>query len=178
MVCFTKLAIKWPALMRSWEDVEKVLPQIRAELDKGRLAYKIKMISIVVLIISLCISKWLFQWHHDHLMFLLSAEFLLSTIAEISKHTSCRSIEDPMKRLIVAQLPHVFLCTNYNTFKALVAKSINILATFVWSYTDLFLMIISVGISSCFKQINDSLMLHKEKVRRIFEKKKQTKYRS
>lgn len=69
-----------------------------------------------------------------------------------------------MKRLIISQLPHVFVCMNYNTIKGLIAKGINVLATFMWNYTDLFLIIISIGLSSLFKQINDSLRLNKNKV--------------
>lgn len=88
----------------------------------------------------------------------------MSVAAEFSKHQTCRSIEDPMKRFIVAQLPHVFVCTSYSRVKGIIAKIINILATFMWSYMDLFLMIISVGLSSLFKQINGSLVANKNKV--------------
>lgn len=69
-----------------------------------------------------------------------------------------------MKRLIVAQLPHVFKCISYDTTKGLIAKAINVVATFMWNYTDLFLIIISIGLSSLFKQINDSLEENKNKV--------------
>lgn len=163
MVCFAKLASKWPELMRSWEEVEKSLPSLNMSVTtKGQLAYKIKMISSTVMVMSLCNEDT-----KRPLVFLtnfFSGEHLLSITAEFTKHTSCRSIEDPVKRLIIAQLPHVFSCTNYNTTKGLIAKIINIIATFMWNYTDLFLMIISVGLSSLFNRINDSLMLNKNKV--------------
>lgn len=146
MICFAKLASKWPELMQSWEDVERNLLTLRKPtINKGRLAYKIKIISAVVMGLSL-------------------AEHLLSITTEFTKHQTCRSIEDPMKKLIVSQLPHVFVCTNYSAIKGLIAKAVSVLATFMWSYTDLFLMIVSVGLSSLFKQINANLNLNKHKV--------------
>ncbi|KAJ6635417.1 Gustatory receptor for sugar taste 64f, partial [Pseudolycoriella hygida] len=131
MVCFAKLAMNWPELMQSWENVEKNLPLLsKPTRNKGQLA----------------------------------REHLLSTAAIFAKHQTCRSIEDPLKKVIVTQLPHVFVYYRYSVIKGLIAKAINILATFIWSYTDLFLMLISVGLSSLFKQINDSLIFHKNKV--------------
>lgn len=37
-------------------------------------------------------------------------------------------------------------------------KFLNIIATFAWSYTDLFVIIISIGLASKFKQINEDLI--------------------
>lgn len=85
-------------------------------------------------------------------------EHLLSVASELTKQKTCRSFDDPLKRLIVGQVPHIFAYIKYNTFTGLVAKVINVLATFMWSYTDLFVMILSVGLSSLFKQINESLI--------------------
>lgn len=166
MICFAKLASKWPELMKSWEDVERNLPLLtKRVINKGQLAFKIQMISTVVIVTSLC-NNWNKNERKKSLPFLLyvTGEHLLSIAAEFTKHHTCRSIEDPIKRLIVAQLPHVFSYISYSPVKGMIAKIINILATFMWSYTDLFLMIISVGLSSLFRQINESLMLNKNKV--------------
>lgn len=36
-------------------------------------------------------------------------------------------------------------------------KFLNIIATFAWSYTDLFVIVISIGLASKFEQINNDL---------------------
>lgn len=45
----------------------------------------------------------------------------------------------------------------------MLAKFLNIIATFAWSYTDLFVILISIGLASKFKQINEDLMEVKDK---------------
>lgn len=54
MICFAKLASKWPELMRTWEDVEESLPALQmSTIKKGELAYKIRVISTLILTLSL-----------------------------------------------------------------------------------------------------------------------------
>ncbi|XP_037048444.1 uncharacterized protein LOC119082852 [Bradysia coprophila] len=155
MICFTKMAINWPELMQSWENVEKnILMLTKPIADNGKLANKIRIISTVVLITSLC-------------------EHLMSIASELTKQDTCRSINDPLKRLIVGQLPHVFACIKYDIFKGLCAKTVNLLATFMWSYTDLFVMILSVGLSSLFKRINESLIANKEMTENLWTQHRQ-----
>lgn len=55
MICFMKLAISWPKLMEAWENVERNLAMLTKPVaNKGKLAYKIRIISIIVLLTSLC----------------------------------------------------------------------------------------------------------------------------
>lgn len=53
MICFGHLATKWPALMLKWENVEKQLPRYKTQNEKRQLAYRIKMLTIVVMLLSL-----------------------------------------------------------------------------------------------------------------------------
>lgn len=52
-ICFGWLAIQWPSLMAKWERVEQMLPPLSCQMAKSRLARKIKMITIVVMTLSL-----------------------------------------------------------------------------------------------------------------------------
>lgn len=61
----------------------------------------------------------------------------------------------------MAQLSQLFYFTSFSPAKAFVGKLLNVVSTFLWSFTDLFVMVVSLGLSSRFKQINDSLMRHK-----------------
>lgn len=53
MLSFCRLGQKWPRLMQQWEAVEQQLPRFHTQLERGRLAYDIKMIAIVMLTLSL-----------------------------------------------------------------------------------------------------------------------------
>lgn len=53
ILCFLELATKWPAIMVKWYEVEKFLPQLKYQLDKQKLAYEVKMISLIILSLSM-----------------------------------------------------------------------------------------------------------------------------
>jgi gustatory receptor len=63
VLCFLELAQKWPQLMAKWYSVEKFLPQIRSQFEKQRMAYQIRMVSLVILFSSL--SKFVPIFPHD-----------------------------------------------------------------------------------------------------------------
>lgn len=52
-LCFLELARKWPRLMMRWHEVEKFLPQLKYQMDKQKMAYQIKMVSLLILSISM-----------------------------------------------------------------------------------------------------------------------------
>lgn len=51
--CFLELAAKWPNLMMKWNEVEKFLPKLQYQMDKQKLAFRIKMVSVLILFISM-----------------------------------------------------------------------------------------------------------------------------
>lgn len=57
----------------------------------------------------------------------------------------------------------LFHITDYSLLKGILGKMVNILATFAWSFMDLFVMLISVGLSSRFELINTMLFRAKGK---------------
>lgn len=70
---------------------------------------------------------------------------------------NCLNQEDPIKELLKASASEMFVFIEFSYWSALLGKFLNISATFVWNYMDLFVMMISLGFSSRFKQINDDL---------------------
>lgn len=66
-----------------------------------------------------------------------------------------------MKLILSTVILKSFFC--FVTLHCLL-QFINITATFVWSFCDLFVIIISVGLATRFKQINDSMLMNKGKV--------------
>lgn len=90
------------------------------------------------------------------------AEHMLNTISIIRSATICsRSDADRFKDFFMAQLSQLFYFTSYSPFNVFIGKSLNVISTFVWTFMDLFVILISVGLSTRFKQINDSLLRHK-----------------
>lgn len=60
LVCFFQLARKWPNLMMQWQAVEAQLPELNSEAERQSLAKQIKMISIVVMTLSLSASLYIY----------------------------------------------------------------------------------------------------------------------
>lgn len=50
---FLELARKWPSLMIKWDELENVMPKYKYQLDKQKMAYEIKMVSFMILFISM-----------------------------------------------------------------------------------------------------------------------------
>lgn len=68
---------------------------------------------------------------------------------------------------------------NYNPIIAWIGKAQNVLLTFAWNFVDVFLMIMGVGLSSKFKQVNDHLHRHKhENKPQSFWERTRIQYRS
>lgn len=154
--------------MKQWEAVEKELPQLKTQFEKQRLHNHIKMISIIILTLSLSKHKTQVQVYGAILIFIwiqLIAENLLSNISSIQKSNNCMKTADPIENVLLEQFPHIFYFTSFSPIKAILGKFVNVLATFTWTYMDLFIMVISVGLVTRFQQINNSLMEHKGQVR-------------
>lgn len=75
---------------------------------------------------------------------------------------------EPLIELFQTQIPMVFTLTELTWWKAILSKWFNIVVTFAWSFMDLFVMLVSVGLASQFKQINADLQLVKGRVN-LFE---------
>lgn len=154
--------------MKQWVAVEEQLPKFKTQFEKQRLHKHIKMISIIILTLSLSTDKYRLKMdpYVNKFCYKLSlAENLLSNISGIQKANSCMKTSDPIKNLFMDQFSYIFYFVNYSPTKAIFGKFVNIVATFTWTYMDLFIMIISVGLVSRFQQINNSLMEHKGQVR-------------
>lgn len=144
MFQFGILARRWPELMQHWESIEAAMPKFRNQNEKRKLAIHLKMLAFFVLMSSL-------------------VEHVLSSISSYHDYKQCQRHEqtDPIKEYILPQLSHLFTFVPYSPWTAIFGKCINIIATFCWSYMDLFIIMISAGLSSRFRQINDELQRSK-----------------
>lgn len=91
------------------------------------------------------------------ILFLNKVDYVLSNIVIVYSVHRCFPSKDPVEEFFKDHLSQLFEFTPYALWKAILGKWINVVATFLWSYMELFVMIISFGISTRFKQINDDL---------------------
>lgn len=90
-------------------------------------------------------------------LFISVVEHILNIISIVYYSTNCLNQKEPVKEFFKVQLSQLFTFVAYSGWVAFFGKIVNIIATFSWSYSDLFVMMISVGISTRFKQINEDL---------------------
>ncbi|XP_055550361.1 gustatory receptor for sugar taste 64f-like [Wyeomyia smithii] len=160
LFCFIRVAQKWPALMCKWYQAEQQLPQSSNILERGALAKKIQLLSMGVLTMSL-------------------SEHLLSIIAAVYYTPNCPEIPDPLDKFFKTNFIFIFHYFSYNKISGFMVKFINAISTFVWSYIDLFVVIISIGLSHTFQRINEYLMKHKrEKMTEQFWAEQRQNYRN
>lgn len=88
---------------------------------------------------------------------------MLSTISTVYWTIDCprRKDSDYIRDFFMAQLNQLFYFTSYSPAKSFFGKILNVVSTFLWTFADLFVIVVSLGLSSRFKQINDSLLQHK-----------------
>lgn len=84
-------------------------------------------------------------------------EHTLHIISIAHYSQTCLKTKEPIKEFFESQLSQLFTFFPFSPWLAFFGKLVNIISTFAWSFMDLFLMMVSVGLSSRFKQINDDL---------------------
>ena len=146
--CFFILATNWPDLMILWHDVEKKLPPYRSKSEKCHLRARMRNIVAIILMLSLI-------------------EHILSIISALAIVVDCPRIKNIMKAYYVKSFPQVFSFLPYSTAFGIYIKFIHVTSTFMWTFTDLFIMMISCGLSEKFKLINERMLEDKGKVSEI-----------
>lgn len=142
--CFLRLAKSWPSIMAKWHEVEKKLPQMETE-RKQRLCSRIRRTAAVILTLS-------------------AIEHILSIISSFAVVHDCPRIKNVLQAYYVHNFPQIFTFFKYSHALGVYVKFIHVTSTFVWSYTDLFIMMVSCGLSSMFHQINQRMLKDKGKV--------------
>ncbi|XP_075162534.1 gustatory receptor for sugar taste 64f-like [Haematobia irritans] len=146
IVCLSalQLARKWPSLMMEWHNIESDLPSYTLLKEKRQMAKKIRMVFLVGMMMSL-------------------AEHLLSIAQAIFYAHRCATTQDPIKNFLLIASEHLFYVFPYSNWLGFYGKTLNVMSTFIWNYMDVFVMIMSIGLSSMFQQLNADLVKFKNK---------------
>lgn len=102
-------------------------------------------------------AETLKYFHH-----FLAVEHVLNNINTVIH--AIKDKQDPWQTLFEAQLPLFFGKAKAMWWKAIFSKWLVIVVTFSWSFMDLFVIIISVGLTSLFKRLNADLKRVKNQV--------------
>ncbi|KPU75186.1 uncharacterized protein Dana_GF21367, isoform B [Drosophila ananassae] len=137
---FLHLANLWPGLMRHWAAVEKRLPRYGSYMERSHPVRRIRLVAFLLLSLSLM-------------------EHLLSIIAVVY-YDFCPRRRDPVESYLRGTSLHLFEVFAYSNWLGWLGKLQNVLLTFGWSYMDIFLMIIGMGLSEMLARLNRSLKRH------------------
>lgn len=130
-----------------WRDVEKKLPPLRTNEEKHSLRIRMRRTALIILVLSLI-------------------EHILSIVSAVAEVVNCPLIKNMYRAYHIKSFPQVFTFFPYSTPLGIYAKYVHITSTFIWSFTDLFIMMISCGLSAKFKLINERMLEDKGKVQR------------
>ncbi|KAH8287445.1 hypothetical protein KR054_007579 [Drosophila jambulina] len=134
---FLNLASLWPGLMRHWAAVEDRLPGYRCYRDRDRLARRIQCMAFLLLALSLM----------EHLLSIISVVY----------YDFCPLRSDPVESYLRGASLQLFSVFPYSNWLGWLGKVQNVLLTFGWSYMDIFLMVLGVGLSEMLARLNRSL---------------------
>nr|CAD7200275.1 unnamed protein product [Timema douglasi] len=91
-------------------------------------------------------------------------EHLLSNVKKIERGWLCSNGGlDLIRSYFVNSYSHVFGFTRYSHWKGVAVLFVNLVATFIWNYVDLFLILVSLSVAQRFRQINALLFRVKGK---------------
>ncbi|XP_068159074.1 LOW QUALITY PROTEIN: gustatory receptor 5a for trehalose [Drosophila tropicalis] len=134
---FFGLAKKWPQLMRRWDRVEHLLPMYDNWKQRERLARQIQRVAFVLIGLSLM----------EHLLSIISAVY----------YDYCPRRRDPIESYLYKASYQLFFVFPYSHWMGCLGKIQNILLTFGWSFMDIFVIMISMGLSELFARLTQSL---------------------
>nr|XP_016936634.1 gustatory receptor 5a for trehalose [Drosophila suzukii] len=136
---FLKLAYLWPGLMRHWAAVEQRLPGYTCCLQRARPARRIQLVAFLLLSLSLM----------EHLLSIISVVY----------YDFCPRRRDPVESYLHGTSAQLFAVFPYSNWLGWLGKIQNLLLTFGWSYMDIFLMMLGMGLSEMLARLNRSLEL-------------------
>lgn len=94
-----------------------------------------------------------------------AAEHLLSMVSAINYSIFCNETADPIQNFFLLTNDEIFYVFDYSPILAMWGKLQNFYSTFIWNYMDIFVMVVSIGLASKFRQLNDNLLTFKGMVR-------------
>lgn len=153
-IFFFKLAMSFGKIIQRWSEVEKNLQISNSQEGVVSTKWSLRKRVNVCLTVSLCLAA-------------MEHSLSLSTAYQrgIYEKIACNwTVTDDFEFFVAEHLRFVFTFLEYGHPKAIVAEFFNISFTFYWNFLDIFLMMISIGLSYNYEQINNRLNFFKERI--------------
>jgi gustatory receptor len=143
-ILFLKIAKNFKNLIIQWSKIEFIFLSRNYELPPTR--WKLKKKIKVFLIVSLSFALV------EHLLALADSAYRISYKVKQCNITNFNTFE----LFITQQLSYVIsnLPFNYNNYVGVVLEYLNISYTFYWNFLDIFLVLISIGLTDRFERLN------------------------
>lgn len=161
MIIFILLSRNWPHLIKEWVKVDEIMEKnygYPSSLDK-----RLKITTMVLVVFSIGMIISLFN--NNYLIInLFLAEYGLSIGSHIS---NCRQLNSGYVNTSLyyqERFPNFFTFVEYNVLLACFVQIVSIMATFTWSFNDLFIILISTALALKFQQIAIRLEQFEKKV--------------
>jgi hypothetical protein len=152
---FFKLAKDWPQFMDKWHDLEITMGTVGISTGLKR---KLKILTVTFLLIAAGAIYIYSQFFLNMLAF--SVEHILVQVYLIIQITwTCESVEEGLRNFFTKLYFHVFYWTGYALWKALFLQMIVLRTTFSWTYTDVFIILMSTAFVFRLKQFVTKLEL-------------------
>ncbi|XP_045488436.1 gustatory receptor for sugar taste 64f-like [Pieris rapae] len=141
-ILFFRAAIKWPKLMNYITKVETIYPNI-----DGAFVTKCNLSCIVVLTLAL-------------------VEHVLADFSKVIYVMDCPNPKlDTYGGFIMHSFPWIFTVIEYKTYLGIFVQFINIQCTFNWNFANLFVICVSIYLTSRLEQVNRKILEAKGKFR-------------
>ncbi|KAF5285776.1 hypothetical protein FQR65_LT13055 [Abscondita terminalis] len=134
---FLKLAMRWPELMKKWQNVEKAM---KAYGYPKNLNFQINSLTVTILGLAV-VEHVLSVINH-----LLEADELKTNGQDIFEYF-----------FAIIAFPQVYALAEYSLWSGFFLQIITFISTFSWNYIDLFVMLMSVGLAARFRQVADRI---------------------
>lgn len=158
LVSFLRLAKRWPTLMQQWQTVESIMSDYCTKKQKKTYIFRIRFVALSFLCLALGNSFNNFILRNLNVFFIVSVEHLIADGSVLHFVLKCHKEQDPMTELAKHNVPHLITYAEHvPLWLAICINFINISSTFVWNFLDIFIMIISKGLSTHFKLLNHEL---------------------
>lgn len=156
MICilFFKFSMKFGLLMEQWRNVEKVLQKSNHRENVINKFWSLKRRIII------CTAVGLFTAFIEHLLSLSTNLQRTLYVAEKCNWTSHNFFKD----FVTKHLTFTFSVINYSHFTGVIAEYLNFSLTFYWNFLDIFLMVISIGLSHHYEKIYNRIKFFKDRI--------------
>ncbi|XP_039487027.1 gustatory receptor for sugar taste 64a [Drosophila santomea] len=156
-VVFIRLAKKWPAVVRFWTRTEMVFTKPPYEVPRRNLSRRVQLAALAIIGLSL----------GEHGLYQVSA--ILSYTRRIQMCANITTVPS-FSNYMQTNYDYVFQLLPYSPIIAVLVLLINGAFTIVWNYMDLFIMMISKGLSYRFEQITARIrkLEHEEVCESVF----------